>query len=154
MPFFIIPPLFSFCRLCQNSLLLIIRWLPYLWVILSASNLSQVLSVGLVPVYLCVSLCLPGDSLMPLSLSHAGLIASNGCLLTSSEFYLSQFTMNIGGSICYGAQRAESARTRAHTCDLLLCVSPLENRLFSTVHTLQSIDSQLGFACCWFWLQV
>lgn len=69
--------LLSFCPLCQNSLLLIIRWLSYLRVILSASNLSSALSGPCVCISWCLPLphCLPGDSLMPLSLSHAGLIS-------------------------------------------------------------------------------
>lgn len=49
-------------------------------------------------------------------------------------------------------QKGQNENRDKHTllvfplCDLLLCVSPLENSLIRSTHTLQSIDSQPHFA--------
>ncbi len=95
---FIILPLSSSSPCCQTSLLLIIDdFLKNLLVILSAHHFSQVLATDLMPVYLCVSLCLSPSletsschchfHMLAFSLRALAMIASKGCLLTSSEFY-------------------------------------------------------------------
>lgn len=155
-PLFIILPLFPLSPLFQTSLLLIIGWLSYLWVILSADNLSQVLSVGLVSVYLCISLCLPPSRLSDATVTFTCWHLAWGLLLWSLatavcshplKFIYPNLRWSLEALLAMG-HKGQNQNTHTHhcvfpLCDLLLCVSPLENSLFST---LQSIDSQLHFA--------
>lgn len=117
-------------------------------VILSTGNLSQVLSVDLMSIYLCISLCLPAwDSLMPLSLWYGG-IQPYFCYACSPttvcshplKFIYPNIPWLLETVLTTGYQRAEAKHTFMYIplysmwCTVV-CVSPWKQLVQQCSHT-------------------
>lgn len=157
-PFFIILQFFSPASLAGLLLCSLLNEFLSCELSSPASNLLPALSAGLAWLCLCVFPLppfVPGDPWWPLS--DGGRIASRGCLLPPFEFLFIPIYDKHWEALFATGRKVQNPHTHTYTLahrearSIVVCISPLENSLFSSVQTLQSIDSQI-LVGCWFWL--